>query len=368
MYDPPCAHGCAPAAVNSYAKPRPVVTRLPGEYGIREGRARYLRLDYNENTVGCSPAVRRAIAAMKPAEFATYPESGTARRRLAPHFRVRADEMALSNGADEALRLIFDAYVERRDRILLVDPTFPMYRIYARLFAARVAALRYGADMQFPLADVLAALRRKPRVFLLANPNNPTGTLLPRAALARILRAARHTLVVVDEAYCEFTGVTVLPWIRRYRNLVVVRTFSKASGLAGLRLGVLLAHRTTAAALRKPQPPFPVNVAALAAAQAAVRDRASVRRYVRAVARAREEFCTALRRLGVRYWPSAANFVLADFGARAPQVLRALERRKILLRDRRPDFPRPGFVRITIGTPAQMRRVARALQIVLRAA
>jgi histidinol-phosphate aminotransferase len=356
-----------PAAVEEITltmrvKPRDAVERLPGEYGIREGRAGMLRLDYNENTVGCSPAVRRAVARMTRAELATYPECGAARERLAPFFKVRADEMALTNGADEALRVIFDAYAERGDRVLLVEPTFPMYRIYARLFAARTEVLRYDAEMRFPLREVLAALRRRPRIFFLANPNNPTGTLVPKADLARILRAARHTLVVVDEAYSEFSGVTVLPWIRRFRNLVVVRTFSKAAGLAGLRLGVLLAERRTAAALRKPQPPFPVNVAALAAAEAATHDHAYIRKYVREVHHARREFCASLERLGIPCWPSPANFVLADLGARAPAVLRALERQGILLRDRRPDFPRPGYVRVTIGTPAQMRRVVRALQ------
>jgi histidinol-phosphate aminotransferase len=324
-----------------------------------------LRLDYNENTVGCSPAVRRAVARMTRAQLATYPECAAARAKLAPHFRVRPEEMALTNGADEALRLVFDAYAERGDRILLVEPTFPMYRIYARLFGARMEVLRYDGEMRFPLAEVLAALRRRPRIFFLANPNNPTGTLIPREALARILPAARHTLVVVDEAYFEFSSVTVLPWIRRFSNLVVVRTFSKAAGLAGLRLGVLLGQRETASALRKSQPPFPVNVVALAAAQAAIRDRGFVRRFVAEVAAARREFCASLTRLGVRHWPSPANFVLADFGARAPRLLRAFARQGILLRDRRPDFQRPGYVRITIGTRAQMRRVARLLSNML---
>ncbi len=343
-------------------KPRPAAVAMPGEFGLREGRAGLLRLDYNENTVGCSPRVRRAVARMTREQFATYPEVGAARKRLAPHFRVHPEQVVLANGADEALRLVFDAFVERGDRILLVEPTFPMYRLYAQLFAARVTTLRYDSQMRFPLNTVLHALRARPRLFFLANPNNPTGTLVPRSTLRRILRAAPRTLVVVDEAYFEFCGVTVAPWIRRYGNLVVVRTFSKASGLAGLRLGVLLARREFAAALRKPQPPFPVNVAALAAAGAAIRDSAYIRRYVREITRARKEFSAALDRLGIPHWPSPANFLLADFGPRVAAILRALERRGILLRDRGPDFPRPGYVRITIGTRPQMRRLARALR------
>jgi len=344
---------------------RSAAAALPGEYGIREGRGGMLRLDYNENTVGCSPAVRRAVARMTREQFATYPQFGEARKKLARHFRVRPGELVLANGADEALRLVFDAYVERGDQILLVEPTFPMYRLYAQLFAARVEPLHYDAAMRFPLADVLRALRRRPRVFFLANPNNPTGTLVSHGELRQILDAARHTLVVVDEAYVEFCGVTLLRWIRRYPNLVVVRTFSKATGLAGLRFGVLIAQRDVAALLRKPQPPFPVNSAALVAAEAAIRDRGYVRRYVREVTRARAEFSAALSRLGIPHWPSPANFLLADFGPRVNGLLRALEQRGILIRDRRPEFSRPGFVRITIGTRVQMRRVARTIRDLL---
>jgi histidinol-phosphate aminotransferase len=343
-------------------RPRSAAAALPGEFGLREGRAGLLRLDYNENTVGCSPRVRRAVARLTHEQLATYPEVGAARRKLAPHFGVHPDELVLANGADEVLRLVFDAFVERGERILLVEPTFPMYRLYAQLFAARVTTLGYDGEMRFPLDAVLLALRRRPRVFFLANPNNPTGSLVPPAVLRQILRAAQQTLVVVDEAYFEFCGVTVLQWIRRYANLVVARTFSKACGLAGLRLGVLVARRELAAALRKPQPPFPINIAALVAAEAAVRDGAYVRRYVREITRARQEFSAALDRLGVRHWPSVANFLLADFGPRYADILRALEHRGILLRDRRPDFPRPGYVRITIGTRSQMRRLARELQ------
>jgi histidinol-phosphate aminotransferase len=340
---------------------RPAVARMRGEFGLRDGRAAYLRLDYNENTVGCSPAVRRALARLTREQVAMYPEYQVARRRLARFFRVRPAELLLANGADEALRLVFDVFIERGDRVLLVEPTFTMYRVYADLFGARLAELRYDARMRFPLGAVLRALRRRPRAFFLANPNNPTGTLLGPAALRAMLDAAPRSLVVVDEAYSEFGGVTVLPWIRRYPNLVVVRTFSKATGMAGLRLGFLFTNRHTAAHFRKAQPPFPVNTAALVAAAAALRDARHIRAYVREIARSRKDLAAALARLGVPCAPSHANFLLADFGPRAPALLRALQRRRILLRDRTHDFGRPGWVRITLGTRPQMRRLIRAL-------
>jgi len=326
-----------------------------------EGRAGKLRFDFNENTLGCSPRVRAALARITREQVAMYPEYDEVRRRLARFFRVSPGELILANGADDVLRLVADAFIEPRSRVLVVEPTFPMYRFYVELIGARLVRLWLDREMRFPLPDVLRALRSRPRVFFLANPNNPTGTLVPKDDLRRILKAARGTLVVVDEAYAEFSGVTVLPWIRRYPNLVVVRTFSKAAGLAGLRMGCLLARRELISAMRKAQPPFPVNTAALVAAEAAARDRSYIWRYVQEVRRSKRELESALARLGVKTFPSGANFLLADFGPCAPAILRQLERRGILLRDRKADFGRAGYVRITVGTRPQTRRLIRAL-------
>ncbi len=342
---------------------RRAVERMRAYHPPLEGRSRKLRLDFNENTIGCSLAVCRALAGLTPDQVAMYPEYKAAGRRLARHFRVRPDELLLTNGTDDALRLIVDTFVEPDSAILLVEPTFAMYRFYAELAGARIVALGYDRVMQFPLERVLRALRRvRPRVLFLANPNNPTGTLLEPPALRQILGAASHTLVVVDEAYYDFSGVTVLPWIRRLSNLVVTRTFSKAAGLAGLRLGCVFANRRVAAGLRKAHSPYPVSAAALAAGEAAARDGRSTERYAQEVRRSKRELETALARLGVSHYRGAANFVLADFGRRAPALLGALRRRGILLRDRRSDFGRVGYVRITAGTREQTRRLVEAIE------
>lgn len=331
-----------------------------------EGRADKLRLDYNENTSGCSPAVRRALARLTAAEISMYPEYEVTRRLLAGYFGVRPAELVLANGADDALRVVMDAFLERGARVLLVEPTFPMFRFYAALAGARIRTLRYDQQMRFPLEGVLHELARRPRVFFLANPNNPTGTLLSRRALREILEAARQTAVVIDEAYVEFSGVTVLPWIRRYPNLLVVRTFSKAMGLAGLRLGFVLAHAELAGLCRRTQPPFSVTTPALVAARAAIADRVFPRRYVHMVNESRSILSAWLARKGVRVFSSAANFLFADFGPLGPRLAPALARQGILIRDRSKDFDRPGFIRITLGTPAETRRLLRALDPLLK--
>jgi histidinol-phosphate aminotransferase len=318
-----------------------------------EGRERKIRLDFNENTAGCSPAVRRALAKLSAKQLAMYPEYQRPAGHLARYFGVRPEELLLANGADDALRAVFDAFVEQRSRILICEPTFPMYRFYAETFGARIHALRYTADMNFPLHEVITALRRKPRVLFIANPNNPTGTLLQRPALQTILEAATNTAVVIDEAYAEFSGVTVLPWIRRYPQLFVVRTFAKAAGLAGLRLGAVLARAESLNYLRLAMPPFPVNVAALVAAEAAVRDRGTMRRYLSEVKRLRDWLRRQLALLGVKTFPSAGNFLLADFGPQGPALFRKLEGQGILLRERSREIA-PGYVRISIGTAGEM--------------
>jgi histidinol-phosphate aminotransferase len=322
-----------------------------------EGRQNKMRLDFNENTAGCSPVVKRALAKLTTQHLAMYPEYEVRTRRLAKYFHVRADELLLTNGGDDALRVFFDTFVEPGSSILICEPTFPMYRYYAEISGARIHALRYTETMEFPVDEAVAALRKKPRVLFIANPNNPTGTLLGYMDLEKIVRASTHTAVVIDEAYAEFSGLTVVPWLRKYPHLFVTRTFSKAAGLAGLRLGAVLAARDSLAMLRRAMPPYPVNIAALVAAEAAIRDARTLKSYVRNVKRLRRWFENELLPLGATSYPSAANFVLADFGPRGPALFRQLESKGILVRERK-DF-RPGFARITIGTEREMKRFVR---------
>jgi histidinol-phosphate aminotransferase len=326
-----------------------------------EGRSGKLRLDFNENTAGCSPAVRRALAKLTTKQLAMYPEYQAPTRRIARYFGVHSEELLLTNGGDDALRVFFDTFVDAGSNVLICEPTFPMYRYYAEIYGARISALRYGSKMEFPLEGVLAAVRRKPRVLFIANPNNPTGTLLQREEVRRILKAATHTAVVMDEAYAEFSGFSVVRWIREYPQLFVARTFSKVAGLAALRLGAVIACEESLALARRAMPPFPVNVAALVAAEAALQDGATMRRYVLQVQRLRGWFAAELARLGVRTYPSAGNFLLANFGPGGPALFQKLEKRGILLRERSKQIG-PGFVRITIGTPSEMQRLLKTIR------
>ncbi len=290
---------------------RKAVLALAPYNAPKEGRAKKLRLDFNENTVGCSPAVVRALSRMTAEGMAIYPEYQETVKRLARFFGVRPAEMHLTNGIDDALHLIADTFINAGDSVLVVEPTFDMYRFFAELAGARVVALPYDDEMRFPLDAVIRALRqpakRCPRVLYIANPNNPTGTLVQSGELRRILRAASHTLVLVDEAYFDFSGLTILSWIRRYPNLLVARTFSKSAGLAALRIGCLFGTPELLAAMRRACTPYPVNSAALVAAEAATRDPQFLRNYTREVLLSRAMLGKGLLHLAARAYIPATR-------------------------------------------------------------
>ncbi len=325
-------------------------------------RAGKLRLDFNENTVGCAPAVLEALRRVTAEQIAMYPDYASTVKWLARWLRVRPGELSISNGADGGLRQIVDTFVDRESAVLLSVPTFPMYRFYLEIAGAQIRTIQYDENMAFPMDAALRELRSAPRAMFLANPNNPTGTLLQPAEIRKLVQSSPRTLFVIDEAYYEFSGVTVLPWIRRYPNLIVVRTFSKAAGLAGLRLGCVLACHEVTRLLARTFEAFAVNGAALAAAKAVILHPAAIRAYAREINRSRGFVAKALGALGIRVFPSAANFVLADFGPKALTIAKNLARRGILIRPM--NFDGSGYVRITIGTSPQMYRLVRALKAI----
>jgi histidinol-phosphate aminotransferase len=324
-----------------------------------EGRKGKMRLDFNENTSGCSDAARKAIARLSTKELAMYPEYERPTEAIAKYFDVHTDEITLTNGGDDALRVFVDTFVEPGSHILICEPTFPMYRYYGEIAGVPVTALRYNEAMEFPVAEALKALRARPRVFFLANPNNPTGTFVSKEVVRKLLQAATHTAVVLDEAYSDFSGWSGVSWIRQHPNLFIAKTFSKAVGLAGLRLGAVIAGRDSLTMVRRALPPYPVNAAALAASVAAIKERKTITRYVSDVKRLRGWFAGQLQKRGVRIFPSAGNFVLADFGVDTAPVFRHLEKVGILIRERR-DIG-AGFARITIGTETELKKLLREL-------
>jgi histidinol-phosphate aminotransferase len=343
-------------------RPRKAVERLKKYRPPLEGRGGRLRLDFNENTVSCAPEVVRVLRRALTAEALTrYPEYALARQTLAKYFGVTKDEILLTNGTDDAIKLICDAFVDPGDALLIPTPTFPVYQFFHQVAGGRVVGVQCEDGFRLPFNGLLKALKKRVRWMALANPNNPTGSAISKKDLGALLRAAPNTFVLVDEAYFDFSGETVLGWIRKYENLVVTRTFSKAFGLASLRLGCMFAQARLAEHLQRAQNPFAVNSLAIAGACEAIRHGDYVRRYADEVRANRAEFCRRLDALGVPYVPSAANFVLTRLGERASEIAAQLRAQGILVRDWSYDPHLKGYVRFTIGSAAQTRRLMRAL-------
>lgn len=343
-------------------RPRPAVAAMAPYSPPTAGRNGKLRLDFNENTVGCSPRVIEAIKAnVDAAALAVYPEYGEAKQAVADYFRVAPDQMLFTNGTDEAIQVVVNTYVDDGQEVVLLRPSYAMYRFYSEVAGAKIVEIDYPRPgMEFPLQAVLDAITPETRAVLLANPNNPTGTGVGILGIERILHRAKKAVVLVDEAYYEFSGVTAITEIDRVPNLIVCRTFSKVFGMAAMRLGCLFSHPANIAYMHKAQSPYSVNSVAVIAAQAAVADHQYVETYVAEVLAARELLCVGLEKLGIAYVPSSGNFVLGHFGKRAIEVRDALRNQAILVRDR--SYEAPGCVRITVGTREQTRALLAALE------
>ncbi len=349
-------------AADRNLQPRNAVLEMAPYNPPSSGRRNKLRLDFNENTVGCSPHVldfiKRYLAA---GDLAIYPEYEAAREDLAGYFRVTSDEMTLTNGTDEAIQLVVNTFVDDDDDVLILRPSYAMYRFYAQLAGAAVHEIDFRVGkLAFPLEEILNRITPATRAIFISNPNNPTGTGTTVAALERILLHAPNAAILVDEAYYEFCGVTMLPMLNIYPNLFVSRTFSKIFGMAGLRCGVLFSQAGNMKQIRKAQSPYSVNIMAAMAARIAVQDQSFIEESVVEILAARELLYVGLEKLGIPYIESKANFVLIDTGNRSLEVRDELRKRGILVRDR--SYELPGSVRITVGTRDQIRQLLTELQ------
>jgi histidinol-phosphate aminotransferase len=331
------------------------------EYHPPLGSRDALRLDFNENTVACSPKVREMLGRISAGALTRYPEREPVETIVAAHLGLAAAQVALTNGVDEAIHVLFETFLEAGDELLLPVPTYTMYEVYASATDAHVVAVQAADDLRFPFEPLIAAITPQTKIVAIANPNSPSGSAATRSQLVEITRIAPHAVVLVDEAYFHFHGETVADLVDRIPNLIVARTFSKAYGLAGLRLGLLAGPVELMRWVRRVLSPYSVNSLALACLPPALEDAAYLEWYVSEVLEARRVFEAALDATGVRRWPSRANFILVEIGARHAEFVRLMRAAGVLVRDRSGDPGCDGRVRITIGTREQMQRAILAL-------
>ncbi len=337
-----------------------------------------LRLHLNENTGGCSDRVMDAIRAMRATDISAYPDYRRDVTAVARHFGVDPDWLVLTNGLDEGIFLssigTFGRAHDASLEAIVPVPAFDPYLTATAAMDARTIRVPPGSDFAFPADAVVAAITPKTRLIFLNTPNNPTGRAIPHGVLHRIAAAAPQATVVVDEAYVEFAdpepgqqSASFLDELPRHSNVLVGRTFSKAYGLAGIRIGVLIGHPDRLEPIRAVTPVFNMNTVAMTAMHAALADTAFLPTYVTDVHTSRERLYAACERLGLEHWPSAANFVLMRVGPRAGEVVAHLAASGVHVRDRSEDLYSPGCIRVTACIASHTDRAIAALEAVVAA-
>jgi histidinol-phosphate aminotransferase len=352
------------SAEQKTVQPRRAVLEMPEYHPPLAGRDG-LRLDFNENTLAPSPRVAERLRQINTDGMTRYPERGPVECVVAEHFGLAPTEVLLTNGVDEAVHLVCETFLEPEHEALIAVPTFFMYEVYVAATGAKTRRVQADESLQFPIESFLAAINDRTRLIAIASPNNPTGAVVERAALLRIAKAAPQAVVLVDEAYYHFYGESVMADVRTQPNIVVARTFSKAYGLAGLRIGLLIGDESVMRHVRKMSSPYNVNAIALDCLPTALNDAEYIAWYAEQIRTNRALLERTLTTLGIRYWPSHANFVLLHIGPLHKEFVLAMRRRGVLVRDRSSDPGCDGNVRITIGPLDHTARGIEAMQAAL---
>ena len=353
---------------------RPEVESLRAYSAPLEGRRGLLRLDFNENTVGPSPKVVEAIRAIPADHYAIYPEYDGLREAVAASLSggggtLRPDQIGLFNGVDAAIHAVFQAYGAPGDRLLTTSPTFGYYTPCAQMQGMAIEAIPYRLpDFAFPFEAIEAALATAPpRLLLLCNPNNPTGTRLAPERILALAAAAPDTLVVVDELYEAFTGDSVIPPLlgaagsgdpvdpfAAHPNLLVLRSLSKTAGIAGLRIGFAIGPAALVDRISRVTGPYDINSFAVTAAFAALADQPYVDAYVAEVLAARDWLVERLQQAGVRHHVAGGNYLLIWPARDVLAVEADLRAAGILVRSMAGKPLIDGTLRVSLGSRDQM--------------
>jgi histidinol-phosphate aminotransferase len=333
-----------------------------------------LRLHQNENTGGCSPKVIAALAQLRADQIGFYPPYTVATAAVAAYLGVPPESVTLVNGLDEGIMALAVAYLRPSVggpvlESIVPEPAFEIFRFDTAVAGGALIQVMPKPDFQFALDEVLAAITPQTRVVFLTNPNNPTGVSMPLDAIRTIARRVpAEAVVFVDEAYAEFAGITFIPELASFPNVVVGRTFSKAFGLAGLRIGCLVGDPGTVDAIRRAIPVYSVSIAAVTAVQAALSDLDHLNDYLRQVTESKALLYAACDRLGLSYWKSASNFVLVCAGNRTDALVQGAFARGVYIRDRSTEPGCAGCIRIAAGIVEHTQRCVAVIDEVLCAA
>ena len=319
-------------------------------------RSQFLRLDLNENTQAPPAGVADALQALiDEPRLQMYPDYSEFIPKLASYASVNTEQLILTNGSDQAIDIILRAFLAVGDAMVVAQPEFPVFSQVAHVIGAQVVGVPFTSDLSFPYTELQQAINVDTRLIVIINPNNPTGTPVTLEQIEQVLQDNPTIPVLVDEAYYEFTGISARSLLEQYENLLIIRTFSKAFAMAGLRLGYVLAHDSIITELYKIRGPFDVNTCALVAAGAQLDMPNAWQQYAKTVMTVSKPFVEDFfQQQAIKYFPSASNFMLVQPDNR-DSVVQYLKEHGILVRPMVASAINQTF-RLSIGLPAEMQQ------------
>jgi histidinol-phosphate aminotransferase len=346
-------------------KPKKSIRNLK-EYNTPKSRNKSdIKLDFNENTIGCSNAIIKEINKLKRQDYATYPQYENLNKNISNYCKVKPEEILATNGSDDAIKLIIDCFVDKKDKAIIIEPTFSMYEFYLTIASAKITKLNYNKNLSFPTQKILSKICKKTKLIILCNPNNPTGTIIKKKDIIKILNKNRNSVVLVDEAYYEFSKQSVSNIINKYPNLIITRTFSKAFGLAGLRAGYIISNKENIKILSKACSPFSVNLIAKIAINTALKYQSETKKYCNDIKKNKTLIQKLLNKVKIKTYPSESNFIVAKFRD-SKIILEKLKQRNILVKDLSINKSLNNCLRITIGDNNKTKTLEKALKDIFK--
>ena len=326
-----------------------------------ENRNEMIRLDFNENTSNSNPALEKVLLCLSVEDISQYPNYKGLNEAIAEYACIKETMVLPTNGCDEAIKLVIDAFVSENDEVVIPKPSFSMFFIYAQAAGAEIKSPQYYENGEFPIEEVLNSINDKTKLVIVCSPNNPTGTTIKESDLERILQKTNGA-VLLDEAYFEFSGKTAVGLLEKYDNLIISRSFSKAFGLAGLRIGYLLSNTETIQSMKSIYSPYAVNIIAKKAAVECLKDPRYMKDYVLEVKENKAKLDGFLLKNEIVFIKGEANFVLCDFKKSREFVVNSLFREGILVRSQ---TELEGNVRITVGDKRKNEILIKTLEKIL---
>lgn len=333
-------------------RPKKHIEHIYRTPAVEKSRLDSIRMDKNE-FLPCWPAewFRETINRLRPEHFSVHPELATLYGKLSCVLGLKDSNLVVTAGSDAAIRAAFEVFVEPGDEVIILSPTFAMYYVYSQIYNSRLVEIHYDENLAISFHQILSAINNKTKLIAIANPNSPTGTVIPRDELVKITEKASELgcTVLIDEAYYPFYEGSMMDLVEKFDNLIVTRTFSKAAGLAGMRVGFLVGNEKIARMLFAVKPMYEITAVSVFLAEYVLDNYDRVFEYAKQTREGKDYLAKYFQEKGYEVFKGHANFLHVDFGSRRSETIKHLLNNKVLFKD---SFTHPSlkrFSRFTIG-------------------